>query len=94
MYKHISLLNKSLKLSRKFHEDLVSVLNYILELDSKYNKHKIAIETKFMLMKDSNNQDKSEEARQLIGEIIKQCEGVEHFQKFTKNFNDAWEKVR
>jgi hypothetical protein len=44
MYKEISLLTKSMKLSKKFHYDLISVLNYILELDSKYDKHKVAMD--------------------------------------------------
>ena len=41
--KHISLLNRSVKLSKKFYEDLLHVLNYVLEINEKYEKHKIPL---------------------------------------------------
>ena len=41
-----------------------------------------------------NREEKNEESRKLIGEIVKECESVENFQKFIKHFNDAWEKVK
>lgn len=98
--RYIDLLHNSFKQTKTFHKDLMSVLDYLTELDKKYMRGNILLGE---LEKEESENQKSvqpttkpstADVYNILYGVFQEKNNTEEFEKFILNFNEAYDKIK
>lgn len=90
--RYIDYLTKALKITKLFYKDQMAILNYLIDIDKKIHSDRV-VQTKTQTSVEDTARVEAGQAK-AINDIVQYNSTSEEFQKFLRNFNDAYDKVR
>ena len=90
--RYIDYMHRSLVLTRKFHKDMLHILQFLIDLDKKYMKSEIKMNEVYYQKVPAQNQ--VDLANKVISDLYAEMGNADLIKNFMRNFNEAYAKIK